>query len=252
MRGFCSALVFFLFSIEGVWAQTGPAKQSIEGGSDMNIVYHKDHTGQFYIHTRGFGFTYRKANQQTIKQRNYFEIDICNLKHPKEIKLSGDAFDRKRFVYGKLNNVLLLKGALGMQHVFYNKADVEAVEVRYAYSVGPGLAFIKPYYVQVNRVQNNSMGTQEVPFNEDTFTIDSVMGRASFFTGFSEMKVYPVITAKFNISFEYAHYTNIVRAIETGLCIDYFPKALAIMARNPSENFVVTLRLGFVFGRKFY
>ncbi|HQQ93213.1 MAG TPA: hypothetical protein PLQ93_01555 [Bacteroidia bacterium] len=232
-------------------AQVPGQNNYIEGGSELNVIYRKEHSGAFYLHSRGMGFLYRKSNYVNVKQKNYFEIDVCNLKHPKEIKVEGTAFDRKRFVYGKLDNVLLLKAALGSQHVFYNKADLEAVEVRYSYSIGPGVAFLKPYYVQVNTLHSSS-GTREAPFNEATFTKDSVMGRASLFTGFDEMKFRPVLTAKFNLSFEYAHYTNIIRAIETSVCVDYFPKSVQIMARNPAENVVVTLRLGFVFGRKFY
>lgn len=233
-------------------SQTPVAREAIDGGSESNVLYRKDHTGQIYLHTRGMGVLYRMSKHVTVKQRNYFEIDFNNIKHPKEVQVVGDAFDRKRFVYGKLNNVMLLKAAVGSQNVFYNKADLEAVEVRYAYSIGPGIAFLKPYYVQVDRVQSNSVVTDEVPFNEDTFTIDSINGRASFFKGFDGIKVRPVITGKFNVSFEYAHYTNIIRALEVGVCVDYFPFAIPIMARNPSENFVVSLRLGFVFGRKYY
>jgi hypothetical protein len=249
------SVVFLLFvllfglSVQG----QGPVNRDvIEGGSSSNVIYRKDHSGQVYLHTRGFGFLYRMGKHVTAKQRNYFELDFTNIRHPKEVQVVGTAFDRKRFVYGKLYNVILLKAAIGSQNVFYHKADLEAVEVRYSYSIGPGITFLKPYYVQVDRVQYSNVTTEEVPFNEDTFTIDSIKGRASFFKGFSSLVVLPVITGKFNVSFEYAHYTNIIRALELGLCVDYFPIALSSMARNPSENFVVTLRLGFVFGRKQY
>jgi len=68
----------------------------------------------------------------------------------------------------------------------------------------------------------------------------------------AETKIYPGASAKFNLSFEYAPYTNLIRAIETGISLDYFPKALPIMARNPKENFIVTFHVGFVFGSKWY
>ncbi|MBL7930852.1 MAG: hypothetical protein JNL60_03065, partial [Bacteroidia bacterium] len=70
--------------------------------------------------------------------------------------------------------------------------------------------------------------------------------------GVTEMKFYPGLTAKFNLSFEYAPFTNLIRAIETGVSLDYFPKAVPLMAYNPAENFIVTLHVGFVFGRKWY
>lgn len=245
--------LFMVFFNLPLFAQVSVPHGDIEGGTNLNVVYKKDYTGKIYIHTRGMGFSFRKSKHVTVQHRNFFEIDLSNLKHPKEMKTVGNAIDRKRFVYGKLNNVLLLRPAIGGQRVFYSKADIEAVEVRYSYSLGPTIAFLKPYYVQVYRVSStNQPVTGDVVFNEETFTIDSIVGRSSFFTGFNEIKIYPGLTAKFNLSFEYAHYTNIVRAIETGISVDYFPKAIQIMGRNPSENVVFTLHVGFVFGRKYY
>ena len=86
---------------------------------------------------------------------------------------------------------------------------------------------------------------------EEYFNVEVTNKYEARFNG-SPTKLLPVITGKFNVSFEYAHYTNIIRALELGLCVDYFPISLPIMARNPKENIVVTLRLGFVFGRKYY
>jgi hypothetical protein len=109
--------------------------------------------------------------------------------------------------------------------------------------------------VQVYRAQNNTGGQispDVVKFDSESFTQDSVVGRGSFSDGLAETKIYPGASAKFNLSFEYAPYTNLIRAIETGISLDYFPKALPIMARNPKENLIVTFHVGFVFGSKWY
>lgn len=223
-----------------------------DNGTNLNILYRNEASGKIYANTRGFGLLFRRGKHVTAKTRSYFEIDVQNLKHPKEVKVTGDAQDRKRFVYGKINNVLLLRGAVGLQNVLFSKADNKAVEVRYSYSLGPTLAFLKPYYVQKTNNFRNELNQKTVKFNEDTFTQDSVIGRGSFTDGLSELKVYPGINAKFNLSFEYAPYTNLIRAIETGVSLDYFPKGLQIMARNPSENIIITFHVGFVFGRKWF
>ncbi len=222
-----------------------------ENGTNLNILYRNEAMGKIYANTRGFGILFRKAKHVTAKTRSYYEIDLQTLKHPKEIKVSGEAQDRKRFVYGKLNSVLLLRGGLGLQNVLFSKADNKAVEVRYSYSIGPTFAFAKPYYVQV--IRRSSLASSEaVKFNSESFTQDSVIGRGTFADGLPELKIYPAVNAKFNLSFEYAPYTNLIRAIETGVSLDYFPKALPIMARNPAENMIITFHVGFVFGRKWF
>jgi hypothetical protein len=226
---------------------------SSENGSTLNVLYRRDMSGKLYANTRGFGFLFRQGRHVTAKTRSYYEIDIQTLKYPKEIKSLGEAENRRRFVYGKINQVFLLRGGLGLQNVLFSKADNKAVEVRYSYSVGPTLAFAKPYYVQVYK----TTGAREsglVRFDSENFSPDSsqIIGRGAYSDGLGEMKVYPGLTGKFNLSFEYASYTNLIRAIETGVSLDFFPKALPIMARNPSENIVITFHVGFVFGRKWY
>ncbi|MBA3665289.1 MAG: hypothetical protein H0W61_13915 [Bacteroidetes bacterium] len=226
---------------------------SNDQGSESNVLYRNDASGKIYANTRGYGLLYRRGKHITGTTRSYYEVDFQTLRHPKEVKVAGTAENRKRFVYGKLNSVFLLRAALGMQHVIYKKADLKAVEIRCSYSIGPTIAFAKPYYVQVYR--NSPRGARdpdEVRFNQDSFTQDSVIGKGAFTKGLAETVIYPGLSGKFNLSFEYASYTDFIRAIETGISIDYFPKALPIMARNPTENVIITLHVGFVFGRKWF
>ena len=247
-------IIFCCFFCDFLVAQDKPAL-SMDEGTTLNVLYRNEASVKIYANTRGLGMLYRRGKHITAKTRSYYEIDFQSLKHPKEIKVSGSAQDKKRFVYGKINQVFLLRGAVGMQKVLFAKADNKAVEVRYSYSIGPTLGFAKPYYVQVYRAQTNS-GIQTSPdvvkFDSESFTQDSVVGRGAFSDGLAETKIYPGATGKFNLSFEYAPYTNLIRSIETGISLDFFPKALPIMARNPAENFVVTFHVGFVFGSKWY
>lgn len=222
-----------------------------ENGTTLNVLYKNEASGKIYANTRGFGVAFKRAKHVTAKTRSFYEFDAQNLKHPKEIKVTGEAQDRKRFVYGKVNSVLLVRGGVGLQNIIFSKADNKAVEIRYSTSIGGTIGFAKPYYVQVVRRHNNT-SEQAVKFNSDSFTQDSVIGRGTFSDGLEETKIYPGLNAKFNLSFEYAPYTNLIRAIETGVSLDYFPKALPIMARNPSENIIITFHVGFVFGQKWF
>lgn len=225
-----------------------------ENGTNLNVLYRSDKSAKIYSSTRGLGFLYRKSKHVNAKTRSYYEIDIQSLRHPKEYITVGTATNRKRFTYGKLNTTYLLRASLGLQNVLFGKGDIKAVEVRYSYSLGPILAFAKPYYVQVYSTAN-ATGAQQttlIKFNDADFAADTplVIGRGAYSDGLSEMKLYPGLSGKFNLSFEYAPYTNLIRAIETGVTVDYFPKALPLMLHNPAENVMITIHIGFVFGRK--
>jgi len=91
-----------------------------------------------------------------------------------------------------------------------------------------------------------------VRYDPDKLTIDSISGKGPLIDGLGQLKIYPGLYAKANLSFEYAPYSNKVKAIETGIIFDYYPKALPIMAHNPAENFIVTVYVGFVFGKKWF
>lgn len=247
----CLLFILTLCAVDFYYGQ-GSVISGENNGTTLNILYRNEASGKVYANTRGFGILFRRGKHITAKTRSFYEIDAQTLKHPKEVKVTGDAQDKKRFVYGKLNSVFLLRGAVGFQHVLFSKADNNAVEVRYSYSLGPTLAFAKPYYVQKNNLFGNEARQETVPFNEKTFTQDSVIGRGAFTDGLTEIKIYPGVNAKFNLSFEYAPYTNLIRAIETGISVDYFPKGLPMMAHNPAENVIITFHVGFVFGRKWF
>lgn len=222
-------------------------------GKDLNVLYRNDICAKFIADSRGIGFAIRRGKHISAKSRYFYEGELQSLRHPKQIYSVGQAQERKRFVYGKINSVFMARAAFGYQNVIFGKADNKAVEVRYLVSVGPSIAIAKPYYYQVYNPRRTEINqTEEVPFNSDRFSIDSIAGRGAFASGLENTKFYPAITTKFNLSFEYASYTNLIRAIETGVTLDVLPKALPIMARNPSENFILTIHLGFVIGNKWF
>lgn len=242
----------FLINCSLFFGQTEILTAGYENGTNFNILYRTERMGKLYGTPRGYGIVYRYSKHNTALKSHYYEIDVQNLRHPKEKKVVGAADWRKRYVYGKLNSVLELRGAYGQQHVLFRKADSKAVEVRYAYSIGPVLAFKKPYYLIVYHGSGSSDGSL-VKFDSEAFDpSSSVVGRAAFSNGLDELRITPGATARFSLSFEYAPYTNLVRAIETGIGIDYFPGKIDILANNPAEQFIITFNVGFVFGRKWF
>ena len=222
-----------------------------EEGTNLNVLYRNDQSIKAFVNTRGFGLLFRRSKHQTIKTRSFYEFDIQSLNSLKEVSSEGIAETKNNFVFGKLNSVLLLRGALGIQNVIFSKASINAVEVRYSFSFGPTLAFAKPYYVKLEPLEPLDQ-PEFVKFDSEKYKTESISGRGGIFYGMDEIVLYPALTAKFNLSFEYAPYTNLIRAIETGISIDYFPKALPIMARNPAENLIVTFHVGLVFGKKWF
>ena len=244
-----SFLILFLSSL--CFSQS--TSQAVESGQDPNVLYRNEMSFGIFAHSRGFGVNFMRAKHVTGTRKRLFEIEALNLKHPKEIRVSNGSDNSKRFIYGKLNNILLLRAGLGYQTTVFKRSDRKSVEIRTSYYLGANLTFAKPNYVLVYRESSTGVKYQEsVKYNPEVHTIDSISGRGPLVDGLSETKIYPGVYAKINLSFEYAPFSNKVKAIETGIILDYYPKALPIMAKNNAENFIVTLYVGFVFGKKWF
>jgi hypothetical protein len=240
----------FLLGCSQLFSQSAP--EVLANGQELNVLYRHERTFKIFAHSRGFGLGFRRGKHVTAKTKSLFEIEALNLKHPKEIKVKGSDDNSKRFIYGKINNVGMFRIGTGFQNVIFKRADRKAIEIRCSYIIGGTVAIAKPYYVLVYRGTGPSRSPASVPYNSDYLTQDSIIGHGPFLDGINSMSIYPGLHGKFNLSFEYAAYSNWVRAIETGVNLDYFPRALPIMARNPAENIVITLYVGFVFGKKWF
>jgi len=227
--------------------------QAVASGRDPNVLYRNEGSVGIFAHSRGFGLNYMRAKHITGTRKKLFEIEALNMKHPKEIKVSNSSDNSKRFVYGKLNNILLFRVGVGYQTTLFKRADRKSVEIRTSYYVGGNITFAKPAYVLIYRENiSGAKYQQSVKYNPELQTIDSISGKGPLVDGLSEIKIYPALYAKFNLSFEYAPYSNKVKAIETGVILDYYPTGLPIMAHNPAEKFIVTVYVGFVFGKKWF
>lgn len=243
----------FLFLFLGNLCFSQSTSQAIANGQDPNVLYRNEMSFGVFAHSRGFGLNFMRAKHVTGTRKRLLEIEALNMKHPKEIKVSNNADNSKRFNYGKLNSILLFRAGVGYQTTIFKRADRKSVEIRSAYFLGANVTFAKPNYILVYRESASGNKFQEsVKYDPEVHTIDSISGKGPMLDGLGELKVYPGFYAKANLSFEYAPFSNKVKAIETGVIFDYYPKALPIMAHNPAENFIVTLYVGFVFGKKWF
>ncbi|MCX7728502.1 MAG: hypothetical protein N2203_03430 [Bacteroidia bacterium] len=227
------------------------ALEVIESGQDLNVLYRNEQTFHGFIGTRGWGFGYRRGKHVTGKIKALFEVEGAYMKHPKEIKRRGPAESKGNFVYGKLNTAMLLRAGIGTQHTLFKRTDRKAVEIRSTYFIEANLTFAKPYYVQIFG-EGSFRNTEIVKYNPDKISLDSIAGRGPFIYGFDEIKLYPAITAKYLMSIEYGNASYKIKAIEVGIVADYYFKALPIMAKNPAENYIITLQLAFIFGKKWF
>jgi hypothetical protein len=247
-------LCFISFSAAGFSQETKDDLTRLKNGEDLNVLYRNEASFGIFAHTNaGFGIAYRRGIHVTAKRKRMFEIEAQNFKHPKEVKTVNPYYENaKGFVYGKLNSVLLVRGGVGIQNVIYDKSDKKSVEIRYSYFLGATLAFAKPVYLEIIQPNTDPPKPSSMQYDPVRDSITDIYGKSPFFTGISKTKIYPAGYAKLALSFEYADRYNGIKAIETGVVADFYPKAIPMMAFNKNQNIYVQLYLKIIWGKKWF
>ena len=247
-----------IFSLDMAAQELKDDLSRIQKGEDLNVLYRNESSFGLYVHSNaGIGLAYRRGKHVTGKRKRMFELEAQNFKHPKEVKSVNSYYENsKGFVYGKLNSVLLIRSGVGYQNILYQKSDKKSVEIRYSYFVGATLAFAKPVYLEiirensVNGLPATTISTER--YNPDIHFTDNIYGKASFFKGVDETRIYPAGYAKLALSFEYADRYNSIKAIETGVVADLYPKAIPMMAFNKQQQVYFSLYLKLIWGKKWF
>lgn len=228
---------------------------ALQNGENLNVIYRNEANISVLAHTNGFGFNYRRCRHITATKKGIFEIEAVNMRHDKEIKTSNPYFDNsKGFYYGKLNSLQIIRPGLGYQKTLYRKAERKSIEIRLGTFVGASFGLSKPIYLEI--LQETSLPNEYIikqeRYNPNKHYIDNIYGRSPYFKGFNETKIHTGAYAKLALSFEYADYHNDVKAIETGITLDAFPKAIPIMAFAPNQQVYLTFYISLVYGKKWF
>lgn len=204
------------------------------------------------LNSDGWSLIYRDLRQIKPSHRFFIEGNIEGFKHPKEIKLSNYYFQSPgTFVFGKLNSTWTVGGGAGYQVEIFEKHDLGGVSVSWFGGAGATLLFAKPiYYKIIVLVGQDYYTIEEQKFDLSIHQTLDIMGKASFFKGFDEIKLYPGLYARSGFNFEYSKNDRITHAIEVGASLHAFSKTIPIMASEDNKQFFpsifVSYRIGMI------
>lgn len=210
------------------------------------IFYRNERSLAILLNSNGIGVNGRYSKRIDAFKKTVYDIEIVSLKHPKEYrKLSQFNPSSRGYVLGKLNNVFVIRPGIGQQKEVFQKFDIGGISIRRFYTAGPSLALLKPVYYEVTQP-----GTQQINIEKfDIDKADNILGKASFFKGFSEIKPRPGAFLKGGISFEFSRFDQVIHAIEGGAIAEGYFTKLPIMATKQNYQFFLTLFVSYRFGR---
>lgn len=233
---------------------TARAQQTIY--DETRVLYRKELYGGGMIHGDGWGLNFFHGKHRTAKDRRLLGLEITGMKHPKEIKSFNPFYEDSRgYFYGKQNTMLILRPTYGRKRQIADKIRRSGVEVNYVWGIGPSLAFVKPVYLQIGKPDNfpyDIIVTER--YDPTVHDIQNIYGRASWFNGFGEMRIYPGGFGRFGFNFEHSGQASGIKAIEVGVSMDAYPVVIPIMAELEgvvNKQFFFQFYLSVMFGKKY-
>ena len=197
------------------------------------IIYNKHSLFGIKIATDGYGLLYEKGKYVNPRWSKFWQIELNEKLHNKEEKVGRgiDVFGNvSQAKFGKANNFYQLKGGVGQQYLVGGKANRNGVSVSALYAGGLSIGLEKPYYVDAQRLSDQSrvrVKYSDTSFSEARY---QVQGASGVTVGWGELKFVPGVHAKTALRFDYARFNETITAIEAGVNAEYYSSKILQMA----------------------
>lgn len=236
--------------------QPKPLTDNLKG-----VLYDRELTFDFTLHTNGYALGVTVGNLATYYRTNFYYIGIGELKHQKEFRQNFKLISNQTgqssnsFIFGKQNNLFVIRAGKGVKRFFSEKAKEKGVAVSMTLEGGPTLGLLKPYYLEIARINDNTGGAprlESVRYSEETADLflntNVIFGASSLAQGLNELRLIPGLHGKVAANFEWGTYDEFIKSAEIGLMLDLFPRKVPIMVTETNRafflNLYITLQLG--------
>jgi len=220
---------------------------------EKTTIYDTEISGGIGMHTNGFLGVFRMGKYLDGFTKRIYEIELANIRHPKEIK-SVFPFEQnsRGYIFGKMNSFFVLRPSIGLHKVFIPKQSLYGVSITYVAHIGPSIGLTKPVYLNIIETEPTSNRSRIVKqkYDPQEHEQSEIYGRASFLNGFDEISFHPGIFAKFGFQFDFASSRESLRAVEAGLKVDVFFEEIPIMAFTDNRAIYPNLYVSILFGSR--
>lgn len=227
------------------------------------IIYKKEWSIDLRLHENGAAIAYNSGTIKSYNKTSYYQLELGYTKDIREKAQSkfSNLGRAGTYAYGKQNAMINVRGGLGMKKYLSEKEKRNGLAVGYTYEIGPSLALLKPYYLNliyvetINDRQVASIRSEKYSEENAAKFLDegSISTKASFFKGFDEIKVRAGVQAKLGLHCAMGAFDKYVKAFETGIMVDVFPSKIPIMIETEeisNTRYFFKLYLNFQFGNR--
>ena len=220
------------------------------------LIFNKQNIFGIKLATDGYGVFFEKGYFKTPRKTNLLQFELNEKKSPKEYRIGSGDFFGPTEILDKLNNFYQFKVSVGQQRLIGGKGNKNGVSVTALYTGGVSLGLQKPYYYNVQDL-NDPSGTvyqktwlQYIQLRNDTSNAYVTTGAAGFSTGWGHVSVKPGLAAKAALRFDYGRFNTSVTAIEAGVNAEFYFSKIAQVYNVPYKNFFFNSYVTIMFGSR--
>ncbi|MBX9851100.1 MAG: hypothetical protein K2X86_05000 [Cytophagaceae bacterium] len=184
---------------------------------------------------------------------HYFGLEIVNVKHPKEQRVSSP-LTGNTYIYYKQNYLFVFRPQYGREVILFHQAEEEGVRVNAVFATGPSLGILKPYaidydYTNYNNYSGPPKDVRSEPFDPQVH-VDvqgRVLGTGGLFTAMNKSKFNPGWHFKAGLAFEFG---NSASGVEVGGLIELYPKEIVILPYIQNRNIFTSIYVNLYFAQR--
>ncbi|HVX01407.1 MAG TPA: hypothetical protein VHA52_13370 [Candidatus Babeliaceae bacterium] len=213
------------------------------------------------LNTNGWSGGLYFLNQESAGIQILWELHFSEIKQEKETKQENTktAFTNlgkgKPYIFGKLNNVYILQFDYGRQQLLLPALLDGNLSVSLRYTAGPGLAFLKPYYLELVYLKPGTVSdgyTQSEKYSSDNarrfLEAGKIYGASKWRKGLGETKLIPGLFGELAFALEQDKPKAFIQTITFGGNAAIYTKPLAIMADQKDYRYQLSLFVGLAIG----
>lgn len=225
-----------LLLLAGLWACMQPAlaQDEEESGTDYDTEFNYG----INFNTNGGligGASFKYAWQRSPKWYNRIQLEIVNLKHPKEYRANArvSPFIPNKYVY-----LLAFRPSFGQEYVLFQKAPEEGVQLNAVFGAGPTIGVTKPYYVLYtdNATQDAYVYSRPYDPNDPTLNPANIQGAGRVTDGLDQLGIIPGFHVRGGLSFESGRVRSSVFGIEGGFVSEIYAHRIPLLKFRGSST----------------
>lgn len=259
-------IAIILVSLTDLSAQRADEEERNNAAFWKGIIYRTERAIDLRLHPNGYAIGMSFGDIRTYYKTKYYQIEIGRMFDPREESQNRNLAYfvnelSNSFKYGKVNEMMVVRGGVGRKIFISEKQKRKGIAIGYKYEVGPSIAVLKPYYLDliykeqqdmqvVDRVRSEKYSEENA---EKFLDINSIYGSSGFRKGWGELSFIPGLQAKGALFFSLGAFDKYIKSIEVGAMADVYIRKVPIMAETEAVSnkpYFINLYLNLHIGRR--